>query len=125
MENISTVDQPIRKMKNLDGTPADLLETVSYAHALANFAVNCQTPLTIGVQGEWGSGKTSLLNMMQEAIEDKEVITKGRRANLKGVEVYKCIWINTWEHSLLKSPEECLLSIIEEIIDSIAVIDGS
>ena len=125
MNRISTVDQPVQRLKRNDGSSADLLETVSYAQALAEFATNCQTPLTIGVQGEWGSGKTSLLNMMQEAVEEREVKTRGRGSNLRGADIYKCIWINTWEHSLLKSPEECLLSIIDEIIDSIAVIDGS
>lgn len=124
MSSISSVDLPIKSKKN-DGTSADLLQTQSYAQALAKFSMECGTPLTIGVQGEWGSGKTSLLNMMQDVIENSEIKTQGRRTNLKGCDVYKLIWVNTWEHSLLKSPEECLLSIIEEIINSIAAVDGS
>jgi energy-coupling factor transporter ATP-binding protein EcfA2 len=124
MSSISSVDLPIKSKKD-DGTSADLLRTQSYAQALAKFSMECGTPLTIGVQGEWGSGKTSLLNMMQGFIENSEIKTQGRGINLKGCDVYKLIWVNTWEHSLLKSPEECLLSIIEEIINSIAAVDGS
>lgn len=102
----------------------DTLETGSYAETLASFIKGCDTPLTIGVQGEWGSGKTSLLNMIREDIEEPVRSAHGGR-KVKGAEEYKCIWINTWEHSLLKTPEQCLLSIIEEIIDEIAKVDGS
>ena len=62
--------------------------------------MKCETPLTIGIQGEWGSGKTSLLNMMREDIEDAEVESGSRAANYKGIDAYRIIWINTWEHSL-------------------------
>ena len=58
--------------------------------------------MTIGIQGEWCSGKTSLLNSIHYDLEK----------NLK----YQQIWINAWEHSLLSSPEESLLKIINEII---------
>ena len=125
MAEISLIDHPIENLFKPDGTNADMLQVQSYARALAKFTMECGTPLTIGVQGEWGSGKTSLLNMIQDIIEKTEIVTKGRGDNIKGLDVYKSIWINTWEHSLLKSPEECLLSIIEEIIDAIASLDGS
>ena len=79
----------------------DTLKTGNYAKTLASFIKECDTPLTIGVQGEWGSGKTSLLNMVREDIEEPVRIAQGGKP-IKGSEEYKCIWINTWEHSLLK-----------------------
>ena len=69
---ISSKDHPITNINNPDGSKSDLLETESYAQALAKFAMECETPLTIGVQGEWGSGKTSLLNMIEEIIQNKD-----------------------------------------------------
>lgn len=131
MAKISVIDQPIESVfennqlvrrKNATNNP-DRLGTGQYAETLAEFIRNCDTPITIGVQGEWGSGKTSLLNMIREDIEEEE--TKYYNQTRKGSEEFKCIWINTWEHSLLKSPEQCLLSIIEEIIDEIAAVDNS
>ena len=122
---ISVSDQPVSTVLNFTekDTP-DTLETGAYAETLAAFIKECETPLTIGVQGEWGSGKTSLLNMIKEDIEEPVRSSHGGR-KVKGADEYKCIWINTWEHSLLKNPEQCLLSIIEEIIDEIAKVDGS
>ena len=119
MAKVSVIDQPAASKVS-----DDKLGTGEYAETLANFIRECDTPITIGVQGEWGSGKTSLLNMIQENLETTKVTVK-YGAEVEGSEVYKTIWVNTWEHSLLKSPEECLLSIIEEMIDEIATVDGS
>lgn len=132
MAQISVIDQPvvsdikdgvIRRRKDLQNDNPDKLGTGKYAETLANFIIKCETPITIGVQGEWGSGKTSLLNMIREDIEEEERSHYSK--TIKGSEEFRCIWINTWEHSLLKSPEQCLLSIIEEIIDEIAAVDNT
>ena len=39
----------------------------TYADALAGIIAskNTQTPLTIGINGEWGSGKTSLMRLIK------------------------------------------------------------
>ena len=130
MGRISVIDEPVKSVLNNDGEVKrrdslserenpDKLGTGRYAQTLAEFIKDCDTPITIGVQGEWGSGKTSLLNMIREDIEEQEIKKE------KGDQYFKCIWVNTWEHSLLKTPELCLLSIIEEIIDEIALVDNS
>lgn len=87
----------------------DDLKISSYKDALVDFIKRTDTPMTIGVQGEWGSGKTSLLNQIWADLE---------RFNKEddSIEDFKQIWINSWEHSLLCSPEECLMKIINEII---------
>ena len=64
--------------------------------------------MTIGVQGDWGSGKTSLMHQMRYKFEDPKVSVDFKT---------KQIWINTWEHSLLKTPQEALVSIIDAIIN--------
>lgn len=134
MSQNSVVDVPVTSAKDTgDGVNSDLLKTNSYAVALGKFASKCGTPLTIGVQGEWGSGKTSLLNMIKESMREGNIQVKIKRKgnerlstlDIKSADAFKVIWVNTWEHSLLKSPEECLISIIEEIIDEIAKVDGS
>lgn len=125
---ISIVDKPVKaNLQNLAG--ADTLETSKYAESLATFISGCETPLTVGVQGEWGSGKTSLLNMICEYLESREMTTRRDEKHAKsklveGHQYFKTIWIDTWEHSLLKTPEGCLISIVEEIIDEIAKVDG-
>ena len=112
----SVVDQPYKPNPE-DPDVKESLGTGVYAQALATFIENCQTPLTVGIQGEWGSGKTSILNMIREQLNQED-------ENPKSKSYYKVIWINTWEHSVLKKPEETLISIINEIIDTVSAIDG-
>ena len=52
---IGIVDEPNR------GDQPDKLEIGRHAAALSDFIQRADTPITIGIQGEWGSGKTSLL----------------------------------------------------------------
>ncbi len=119
--NLSVADKPV------SGRIEDKLGTQKYAEALSNFIQNCQTPLTIGIQGEWGSGKTSLLNLIRENLEQSTFreIKRGGGKTYSGKEAYHVLWVNTWEHALLKTPEECLISIVEEIISDISEVDGS
>ena len=89
----------------------DTLDILRHAQALTKFIKDTSTPMTIGIQGEWGSGKTSLLNAIVYELErDKE-------------DKYLQIWVNTWEQSLLTSPEEALLKIINQIINELLMGD--
>ena len=86
---------------------SDLLEIEKYTDGLVRFIESSETPITIGIQGEWGSGKTSLLNTIKEDLCDK-----------KGAKHY-AIWLNTWEYSLLSSPDETLIKIISGLVNQI------
>ena len=89
----------------LEAGGQDSLEISSYHEALVDFIKQTDTPMTIGVQGEWGSGKTSLLNQIWSKLHD----SNNEHAH---DEKYLQIWVNSWEHSLLCKPEECLLKIV-------------
>ena len=69
-----------------------------HSEALIDFIANSNTPITVGIQGEWGSGKTSLINSIHHVFEDRQEV--------------KQIWINSWEYSLLSTPEEALLKVV-------------
>jgi hypothetical protein len=102
-KTIGVVDEPN------PGTNDDTLSIDRHADALTEYIKYCDTPMTIGIQGEWGSGKTSLLFSIKEAI---------------GQEDFAQIWINSWEHSLLVTPEEALLKIINHIINEMIAQSG-
>ena len=99
------IDEPVNYLKEEN----DKLGINDYAKALTNFIENTETPMTIGIQGEWGSGKTSLMNLLWKELE-------GEKKNTK----IESVWINTWEHSLLKTPEETLISIVGDITNQIS-----
>ena len=97
----SIIDKPKESSQN------DLLEIEKYTDGLIKFINTSSTPITIGVQGEWGSGKTSLLNTIKEDLCDKD-----------GAKHYP-VWINTWKYSLLSSPDETLIKIISGLVNQI------
>jgi len=88
----------------------DLLEIEKYTNGLIRFIETSATPITIGIQGEWGSGKTSLLNTIRDELCDQE-----------GTKHYP-VWLNTWEYSLLSEPDETLVKIIIGLIDQIGLL---
>jgi len=62
------------EIQNLNGDD-DLLETKKYANTLKEVIINVGTPFTIGLFGEWGSGKSSIVNTVQNELE-KETTQK-------------------------------------------------
>ena len=62
---IGIVDEPISSGKS------DALKIGLHANSLVRFIENTTTPMTVGIQGEWGSGKTSLLNSMYHYFDKK------------------------------------------------------
>lgn len=50
----------------------DLLETKKYADVLKEAILNIHTPSTIGLFGEWGSGKSSIIKTVQNDLEKEK-----------------------------------------------------
>ena len=98
--------------KALPGGAEDALKIGSHINALTSFVRDTSTPMTVGIQGDWGSGKTSLCNQIYTQLENCSNEEGGE-------EKYKQIWVNAWEHSLLCSPEESLIKIINQIIEEL------
>lgn len=91
----------------------DLLNADRYARGLAAFIRRTGTPITIGIQGGWGSGKTSLMNMLAERLQAK---TSGA-AEVGAIVVD----INAWEHSLFRATDRAAVaySLLAGIVDAI------
>lgn len=107
----NVVDRPITEKD------ADSLGMGNYANALASFIRSAQTPMTIALQGEWGSGKTSLMNNLRGILCHGKDDKSGDKSNDK----FLPVWINTWHYSLMKTPQEAVLDILCSIIRQIAV----
>lgn len=69
MSEVTLRETPLKFSSYLDENDAarndDTLNLIPYAEALRDFIHDCETPLTIGIQGDWGIGRTSLMNMLR------------------------------------------------------------
>ena len=67
-------------------TDEDQLDFGDFRPALYDILTTAQTPLTVGVFGPWGSGKTSLMRMLRHDIEEKNVAAK------------RTVWFTAWKY---------------------------
>lgn len=94
-------------------TQEDLFGIQVYQNALIRYVKLTDTPITIALQGEWGSGKTSLMNLLRYHLCDLDDSP------------YFPIWINTWQYSLMKTPGQTIMGILEGIIKQIGALNPS
>lgn len=91
-----------RPILNLD---EDLLGVKKYIDGLIDYITICSTPMTIAIQGDWGTGKTSIMNMIKDGIEDKCLYS----------------WFNTWEFSQFNMSDELVISLLKSMVDSLNI----
>lgn len=93
-------DQPL-----LEGsqTRTDGLGFEIYSNILGDAAAQTQGPFTIGVFGEWGTGKTSLLRLIERRLNGKEDILT--------------VWFNAWRYEKEEHPIVPLIATIVKRLD--------
>ena len=94
----SITDKPISAVSD------DLLKVEKYSTALSNFIVRSETPITIGLQGEWGTGKTSLMSLLLEDFNQRNIA---------------CSWVNTWEYSMFRGAHETTPGVLKGMLDKL------
>lgn len=88
------------KFRNSD-LPAveDRLGTEKHRQGLLKFMSECSTPMTIAVQGDWGTGKTSLMKQLEDELKQKH---------------FGCtLWFDTWQFAVLGEQDRLLMDLIE------------
>lgn len=102
---ITTNDEPV---KSLNG---DRFDIQKYVEGLCEFIDECETPMTIAVQGTWGSGKTSIMKMIEKELNKK----------LKDEREKRSVWFNTWQFSQFNMQENLSLILINAIIRDLKI----
>lgn len=98
MLTTSITDQPIVRGED------DKLRSKRYAETLSLFIQESDTPLTVGLQGEWGTGKTSMMHMLREILEEENVATS---------------WVNTWEYSMFRGAKETTPAVLRGMLEKL------
>jgi len=98
------VDSPLKKEDD------DKLQMKSFEMALVEFIKKTSTPISIALQGEWGSGKTSLMNRL-----DMQICQSNDAS-------FYAVWLNTWHYALMNSDKTILFEIIETLIRNVLTI---
>lgn len=97
----SVVDIP----RNASHDESDDFRIEPFERGLTRFLRQTATPITVALQGEWGSGKTSLMNSLRKELCESDGAS------------YSAIWLNTWEYALMKDAESTLIDIIRSLVE--------
>ena len=108
----------MKKFTNIIDSPleegsGDLLGVSDYVEALSSFLSSASMPTTIAIQGEWGSGKTSFMNQIKSRLCDGADEKVADRP-------FHGIWVNMWEYSMMKNPEDILINVIKGLTNACA-----
>ena len=97
----------------------DLLEFGDYVRALIDLIQNpkTQTPLTIGVDGAWGSGKTTLMEMMRTDLNKQ-------RDGHPDAPTSHTVWFNAWKYDREESLWAALaLEILSQVRKQLSIFE--
>ena len=95
-------------------TEIDYLNFGYMVNLVANIATNRDlSPSTIGLYGDWGSGKSSLMKLAQKKIEEKNPKNEKKKDTIKTL----CIEFNGW---LFEGYEDTKTSLCGAILDALA-----
>jgi len=110
-------DEPVR------GGEKAYFQFEAYADTLARLiaARSTRTPLTVGIFGEWGTGKTTLMQAIQARLQETEKLSDKKAkisflspAEHKDYRRCRTVWFNAWKYS--GRPEESLVALIQAIL---------
>jgi energy-coupling factor transporter ATP-binding protein EcfA2 len=79
----------------------------NYATTLADRIEQAETPFTIGIYGRWGSGKSSLMNLLRGKIRER---SQGKEA------VVETVWIDVWQ---LSNQEEVWQAFLQAVFGEV------
>lgn len=96
-------DEPKRRKTD------DEFQVGRYITGLSRFIKQCNTPMTIAIQGDWGSGKTSIMNMVRDELGDSVIP----------------VWFNTWQYSQFDMGDQLSMSMIGSLISELAPTVGA
>lgn len=86
-------------------THDDLFNINKYIDGLTQFILNCDTPMTVAIQGDWGTGKTSIMQQVSKKLGS--AVTK--------------VDFNTWQYSQFNMGENLSFSLISELLSSLPI----
>ena len=106
MSAISTIKSSVSDSPIL--AENDILGNDKYATGLMRFIRASDTPITVGIQGGWGSGKTSLINILRHHLDQQnDTISE---------------FVNAWEHSLFQNENDkssVAINLLSGVVDAI------
>ncbi len=86
------------------GAGKDQLGMATYCEGLTDFILRCPTPMTVAVQGDWGTGKTSTMWLVAERLKKSAATV---------------VTFNTWQYSQFDLGDTLIFHLLQKIMGQI------
>lgn len=110
---IGVTDVPI------DIKDKDMLDIERYVSGLVNFITHCRTPMTISMQGDWGTGKTSFINLIDNVLKDNTSKLRQGEVTQDTYQKVKTIKFNTWKYAQFNQEQYLHISFLNFLISNL------
>lgn len=87
----------------------DLFNIQNYIDGLSAFIRDCETPMTLAIQGDWGTGKSSIMEM---------VAAKINAENKRGL--YSLVSFNTWQFSQFNLGDQLPVVLLSRLLREVS-----
>lgn len=93
--------------KGFTDAPAkeDKFEIQNFINGVSKYVLTCNTPMTMSIQGDWGTGKTSMMQMIKNKIT---------------MEVSDVIWFDTWQFSQFNLGDKLPFILLKKLINQVS-----
>lgn len=95
----------------LSSAEEDMLDIRKYAEALRKFVLGCPMPMSIAIQGDWGTGKTSLIRMLERKLKPE---LEQKQSGIRYV------YFNTWQYSQFGMADDLYMSFVHALLKKCA-----
>lgn len=82
----------------------DLFDIKKYTEGLTQFISTCNTPMTISIQGSWGTGKTSIMQIIKGYLGSN----------------IQTVWFNTWQFSQFNLEDKLPLVMLSKLVSAVS-----
>lgn len=106
-------------------TSEDKLFHDGYVKGVAEFIETCATPMTIAIQGSWGTGKTSLIKLIEAKLRAEEESTEGNNADAEtySKDIIGVATVDVWQQFGANPHANLFEVVVGEIISSLSGTD--
>lgn len=99
-----------------DISEEDNLGLGRYYDGLTTFIRQCETPMTISIEGDWGTGKTTAMKMVEKRLQEKG---KDNDPSL-----YHTIWFHTWAYDSLDLDDNLYILLLSKLLCKLDELSG-
>ena len=97
----------------------------AYVKGASEYVKECATPMTIAIQGDWGAGKTTLIELMEKGLRAEADSEKSDAAHARKYceEIVNVVTIDAWQQSIANPHIDLFEVLLGDVVSKLVGVD--